>query len=78
MPFDTIVEQGGVAYNRREEANMNIGRRLGRFALAAAALMLAATAVFGQATDQPTARRIALLAAIEGPIGPAPCAMSRR
>ena len=50
---------------------MNVGQRLGRFALAAAALMLAATTVFGQATDQPTARRIALLAAIEGPIGPA-------
>ena len=50
---------------------MNIGQRLGRFALSAAALMLAASAVFGQATDQPTARRIALLAAIEGPIGPA-------
>ncbi len=50
---------------------MNVDRRLGRFALAAAALMLAATAVFGKATDQPTARRIAVLAAIEGPIGPA-------
>ena len=50
---------------------MRIGQRLGRFALAAAALMLAATAVLGQATDQPTARRIAVLAAIEGPIGPA-------
>ncbi|MCH8168560.1 MAG: hypothetical protein IIC03_11625, partial [Proteobacteria bacterium] len=66
MPFDTIVEPGGVAYNRRQEANMDVGRRLGRFALAAAALMLAATAVFGQATDQPSSRRIALLAAIEG------------
>ncbi|MEE8453995.1 MAG: nodulation protein NfeD, partial [Limibaculum sp.] len=50
---------------------MNIGRRLGRFALGAAALMLAATAGLGQAIDQPTARRIAVLAAIEGPIGPA-------
>ncbi len=50
---------------------MHVGQSLGRFALAAAALTLAATAVLGQATDQPTARRIALLAAIEGPIGPA-------
>ncbi len=50
---------------------MHVGQRLGRFALAAAALMLAATAVLGQATDEPAARRIAVLAAIEGPIGPA-------
>ncbi|MFQ5566966.1 MAG: nodulation protein NfeD [Paracoccaceae bacterium] len=50
---------------------MHVGRRLGRFALAAAALMLAASAVLGQATDQPRPSRIALLAAIEGPIGPA-------
>jgi membrane-bound serine protease (ClpP class) len=71
MPFDPIVGPVGVAYNRREETKMNVGQRLGRFALAAAALMLAATTVLGQATDQPTARRIAVLAAIEGPIGPA-------
>ncbi|MFQ5567507.1 MAG: hypothetical protein ACE5EU_14225, partial [Paracoccaceae bacterium] len=44
-PRDTIVGLGGVAYNRHEETKMHIGRRLGRFALAAAALVLAATAV---------------------------------
>jgi membrane-bound serine protease (ClpP class) len=66
-----LCQPGRLAYNRREEADMHTGQKLGRFALAAAALMLVATAVLGQATDQPTNRRIAILAAIEGPIGPA-------
>jgi len=50
---------------------MQIGQMLGRFALAAATVLLAATAGLGQATDQSVPRPIVLLAAIEGPIGPA-------
>jgi len=51
------------------------GQGFGRLLLAAAAFLLAtllaATTAFGQATETPTTDRIALLAAIEGPIGPA-------
>ena len=49
---------------------MQIGPMLGRFALAVAIALVAASAGWGQVTDG-SARRIALLAAIEGPIGPA-------
>ena len=49
---------------------MQIGPLLGRFALAVAIALVAASAGWGQVTDGP-ARRIAVLAAIEGPIGPA-------
>ena len=49
---------------------MQIGQMLGRFALAVAIALVAASAGWGQVTDGVT-RRVALLAAIEGPIGPA-------
>ena len=52
------------------EANVQIGQMLGRFALAVAIALVAASAGWGQVTDG-SARRVALLAAIEGPIGPA-------
>jgi len=48
-----------------------VSQGLGRLAIAAVALVAAATAAFGQRTDDAATRRIALLAAIEGPIGPA-------
>ncbi len=54
---------------------MVIGHTLGRLLLAATALALAtalwAAMASGQATDNSTTNRVALLAAIEGPIGPA-------
>jgi membrane-bound serine protease (ClpP class) len=58
-------------YTHCEEANVFTGQRLGRLAFAAAALVVAATAAFGQATDKSAPRPIVLLADIEGPIGPA-------
>ena len=50
---------------------MQIGQRLGRLVLAMAALILAAGPGFGQSDDKGEDRRLVLLAAIEGPIGPA-------
>ena len=49
---------------------MQIGQMLGRVALAVAIALVTASAGWGQGTDG-SARRVALLAAIEGPIGPA-------
>lgn len=54
-----------------EEANVLISQTLYRLAITSAALMVAATIAFGQATDKSAPRPIVLLAAIEGPIGPA-------
>jgi membrane-bound serine protease (ClpP class) len=71
LPIDRIVGQGCAMYTDCEEANVHTGQRLGRLAFAAAALVVAATAAFGQATDKSAPRPIVLLAAIEGPIGPA-------
>lgn len=50
---------------------MRVSQRLGRLALAAVAIAAVVTAAFGQRTDDAATRRVALLAAIEGPIGPA-------
>jgi len=58
-------------YTYREEANVLIGQTLGRLAFAAAAFALVVTAAFGRATDKSAPHPIVLLAAIEGPIGPA-------
>lgn len=49
---------------------MQIGHTLGRLVLAVAIVLVAASAGWGQGMDG-SARRVALLAAIEGPIGPA-------
>ena len=49
---------------------MQIGQMLGRVALAVTIALVTASAGWGQGTDG-SARRVALLAAIEGPIGPA-------
>ena len=50
---------------------MLISQTFYRLTIASAALMVAATIAFGQATDKSAPRSIVLLAAIEGPIGPA-------
>jgi hypothetical protein len=71
VPIDRIVGRGCVTYTYREEANVLIGHTLFRFAFAVAALVVAASVAFGQATDKSALRPIVLLAAIEGPIGPA-------
>jgi len=52
------------------EANVQIGQMLGRVALAVTIALVTAGAGWGQGTDG-SAPRVALLAAIEGPIGPA-------
>ncbi|HUF86733.1 MAG TPA: nodulation protein NfeD [Thermohalobaculum sp.] len=50
---------------------MQIGQRFGRLVLAATALFLAVALGHGQETGERPERRVVLVAAIEGPIGPA-------
>ena len=50
---------------------MQIGQRFGRLVLAATALLLAVALGHGQETGETPERRVVLVAAIEGPIGPA-------